>query len=71
MSVGPGKYDDILTLAMADSRAAAAILVIIEGHRGSGFGVQCTPGWEIDIPRLLRTMADQIEKDAAQIEEAR
>jgi len=40
MATGPGKYDDICTTVRVDTNAQAAIVIILNGDRGSGFSLQ-------------------------------
>lgn len=64
MSFGPGKYVDACTLALIATQAELALLVVIGGRLGEGFEVQTTdPSLMAKLPELLRTCADQIEKD--------
>ena len=62
--IGPGKYDDICTAARMRHLAKGAIVIIIDGDRGSGFSVQAPPDVTAKLPAVLRYMADQIERDA-------
>jgi hypothetical protein len=50
---GPGKYDNICTVARVAADADCAIVIIINGNHGSGFSVQCTEGLVLDIPSIL------------------
>jgi hypothetical protein len=63
MARGPGKYDDVATMALQETRASGVIVIVLGGDRGSGFSVQAVEGVVLDLPQLLRTTADQIEKD--------
>lgn len=63
MSGGPGKYDDLCTAARDGAKAKGAILLVVEGDRGSGFSVQAPLRIIVSLPNILRTMADQIEAD--------
>jgi hypothetical protein len=72
MPIGPGKYNQLCTNVRLIARAEAAIVIIMNGDRGSGFSIQCTAGnLSLDqtpvaawLPSLLRHMADEIEKDS-------
>lgn len=64
---GPGKYSALCAQAMAESKAVACILITLGGELGSGFEVVGQPGVVLDIPALLREMADSIEKDEKSI----
>lgn len=60
---GPGKYDELCTMARELSQARGCFVVIIGGNRGDGFSGQLTGDLvaTVDVPALLRSMADQIE----------
>jgi hypothetical protein len=64
MALGPGKYDEIATVAREAAGARAVILIVLNGAHGSGFSVQAI-GEDISthLPALLRTVADGIESD--------
>lgn len=67
MPFGPGKYDALCTHARVKAQADAVIVVVLGGNRGNGFSVQ-TAGPQgltamLDLPRLLRSIADEIEAD--------
>jgi hypothetical protein len=68
MTLGPGKYDAICTLAREQAEAEAALLLILGGNKGSGFSVQVQVQANMvllrALPALLRDVADQIEKDS-------
>lgn len=62
--VGPGKYDDVCTLVREQTNAACAIVVIIEGDKGSGFSVQTTADVNGNtIALLLENMAQQLRDE--------
>lgn len=52
---GPGKYDAECTVARTSTQAEAVMLIVLNGHRGSGFSVQT------DNPFLLPYLADVLE----------
>jgi hypothetical protein len=61
-SNGPGKYDDACTAARIATQARAAVLIVTDGNRGSGFSVQAhDPAFVLALPMLLRRVADDIE----------
>ncbi len=62
---GPGKYDDICTLAREAASAEGAVLMIIKGNLGGGFSIQVPPEMLPNLPKLLETMANEIRKDLA------
>jgi len=61
MPVGPGKYDDLCTYARETAKAEGVAMIVLKGINGSGFAVQGSLQMTMDLPRLLRTMADDIE----------
>lgn len=61
--IGPGKYDDLATLAREAAKAEGVILIIINGDRGSGFSCQANVLVTMNLPKMLRSMADEIEED--------
>jgi hypothetical protein len=61
---GPGKYDDACTAARETTGAAGALLIIFEGEKGHGFSAQLPVEALVQIPTVLREIADQIEEDA-------
>ena len=64
MPAGPGKYDDLATLVRKRTGAAGVVLLVINGSKGSGFSVQATPVLTVELPRLMRAMANEIELSA-------
>lgn len=40
MPTGPGKYDDLCTLVREGAQAQGAVVIVLNGNRGSGFAVQ-------------------------------
>lgn len=68
---GPGKYDELCTMCREQARAKGAVLIILGGDAGSGFSVQSTgAGLAQFIPKLLRSVADQIEEEQGRVEGA-
>lgn len=71
MALGPGKYDDLLTVAREAARArepnilGAVLIVVAPPGNGSGFSCQLTMDGMRGLPALLRFMADGIEADLA------
>lgn len=66
MALGPGKYDDMVSLVrqqigMTDSGGVA--LIVIGGERGPGFSCQADLQTTLLLPDLLEDMAKQIRKD--------
>jgi hypothetical protein len=63
MALGPGKYDDAATVVMEMTKAAGVLVMVIGGERGQGFSFQGDLELTRQIPKMLRTVADQIEDD--------
>lgn len=62
MPIGPGKYDDLCTQAREAANAKGAILLIFGGDKGNSFCCQLPPLLALEVPSMLRDMADQIEE---------
>ena len=65
--IGPGKYDAEATMVQQSTEAHGVIVIVIGGNRGEGFSCQATADVTLALPKLLRTMADQIEGDTTEI----
>lgn len=63
--MGPGKYDKLCGLARRKAHADAAILMIFNGDKGSGFSVVSEAGMLAHIPALLERVAAEIRADLA------
>lgn len=62
--IGPGKYDDVCTMAREQTEAQAAIVIIVGGKYGQGFSCQATdPRYLANLPAMLELMAKQIRED--------
>lgn len=64
MAIGPGKYDTWCTLVREGTEAQGAVLIVLNGHRGSGFAVQATTelGPAV-LADLLQDVVDQLRAD--------
>lgn len=63
MPIGGGKYDEACTLARTLTNARALILIVIDGHQGSGFSVQTTDeNLQYKLPEMLELMAREIRE---------
>ena len=69
MAIGPGKYGAECIDLLHKLNAEATILMVIHGERGDGFSVTSTIGPLHDLPRLLRYVADTVEKDLPNLTE--
>lgn len=68
MPFGPGRWDHVLVEARTKHLGgrAAVLLVFPNGPgdlAGSGFSVQCDPVMLLELPNMLRAMADSIAAD--------
>ena len=64
MTIGPGKYDEECTLVRERTHAAGVVVIVVGGDKGAGFAVQTTTAEAaLDLPAVLRSMADQFEVD--------
>ncbi len=73
MPTGPGKYDDLATLVRQNARARFAGVIILDGHKGSGYSMQSrepTPELLAMIPKMLRDVADEVEKEVEEMRKA-
>lgn len=61
--IGAGKYDDLCTIVREKAEAIAALVIVIGGNKGPGFSAQMPPQLSEEIPKLLRGIADEIEKN--------
>lgn len=66
MPIGPGKYDDLCTKAREEAGAEGAMLIIFGGKHGGGFSAQLPVTLTVDIPKILRDVARQIEESLEQ-----
>lgn len=65
MAEGGGKYNSYATMVREAAEATGVVVMIFDGVRGSGFCVQGPIILTAILPKLLREMADTIEKDNA------
>lgn len=65
--IGPGKYDELCTLVREKAGARAAIVIVVDGDKGTGFSAQGTEVVVTKLPAVLRILADKIEADAAEV----
>lgn len=63
MAIGPGKYDKLCTALRKQTRAKAAIIIIIDGQHGSGFSCQADLITTVELPELLEQIARDIRQD--------
>lgn len=63
MAKGPGKYDDVATVAQQMTNAEAVIVIVVGGFKGHGFSVQGTEEMLKTVPSLLDMVSRQIKED--------
>lgn len=63
MPLGAGKYNEQLSEALKACEAIEGILIVLDGKEGPSFCCQLSAKGIERIPRVLRIMADQIEKE--------
>lgn len=63
MPSGGGKYDAELGYVWAQTGADAALVIIVGGPRGPGFACKGEMQHLMSLPKLLRTVADNIEEE--------
>jgi hypothetical protein len=70
--IGPGKYDDACTAARVVANAEIAIVLILNGDKGSGFSVQGHLGTKITVEEIagfLEAIAAEMRRDAERLQE--
>lgn len=65
--IGAGKYDAEATMVQESAKASAVLLIVIGGDRGAGFSCQATADVLVNLPAMLRSIADQLEGDIPQL----
>lgn len=66
MAQGPGEYDSESVRVLLHTDAQAVVLLVVGGRRGSGVSVNAVNPAALDrLPTMLRSVADQIERDRA------
>lgn len=63
MPMGGGKYDEAATKAAEMTEAKGVVLIVLHGRDGSGFSARLPPEATVLLPRVLREIADQMERD--------
>lgn len=64
MPIGPGKFDEECTRVREATKAVACVLMVFGEEPGtSGFSVQARSDVVLNLPNLLRQMADDMEQD--------
>jgi hypothetical protein len=63
VTVGAGKYDFALTLALGNAEAEQGVLIVFDGKKGAGFSVQASKEALEGLPQVLEHIAAQVRKD--------
>ena len=61
--LGPGKYDEVCAQVRTQVKAEGVILLVFNGEKGTGFSCQTPLPVIVNLPSILRSVADQIEAD--------
>lgn len=69
MPTGPGKYDDLCTVAREAAKAQAVVLIVLNGKHGSGFSVQSHAPLTPSV--LAETLSGLVEEVRASDDNAR
>lgn len=67
---GPGKYDEVCTVARELSGALGVVLIVKGGTQGDGFSVQAPLDLILGLPHALRDVANKIEAEIQREQEA-
>lgn len=58
-----GHYDEECEKLLNETEAAGVIVIVLAGNKGTGFSLSAIdPQVVLDLPSILRTVADKIEK---------
>lgn len=63
MAIGPGKYDSFAIRVREETKARGVMLIVFGGEHGNGFSSQLPLEEMLLVPTILRSVADQIERD--------
>ena len=66
---GKGKYDDACSAAR-EATKGEVILIVTNGEKGNGFSCQTSFETLLRLPKLLRMVADDIEKQRKRMTES-
>jgi hypothetical protein len=61
MALGPGKYDAEVSELRKRLKAHGILLLVLDGERGSGFSAQLPLDVTMNMPTVLRDLANEIE----------
>lgn len=60
--LGGGKYVSECILVRDRTEASGVIVIVFDGKEGNGFSCAATLNVQLQIPEILRTLADNIEE---------
>lgn len=63
--IGPGKYDDVADIMAHAFQCDGLLLIVSNGKLGSGVSCKLSPEGFAKMPKILRRIADEMEKDIA------
>ncbi len=64
MPKGPGKYDDLCSYVLAETKAQGVVVMVIDGDRGCGFSSQIHPDMQAFLPSMLEFVAATMRTDS-------
>jgi len=68
--IGAGKYDALCTAVRDQTQATEGVIVLVfGGEQGDGFSMQATLELTMNLPTILRDLANKIEKDAERLKQ--
>jgi len=62
MAIGPGKYDDVCTIAQ-QATGGNVLLIVVNGNKGNGFSCQADLKTTLLLPEMLEYVARRLRKD--------
>jgi len=62
-SIESRRYDELCSYVREHARAHGAVILILAGPHGNAFRAQAPLELQARIPRLLRWVADQVERE--------
>ena len=68
MALGPGKYDDLCTYVRKQAEADGAMVVVMNGNRGSGFSTQGDAVIISATIAILEQVLAQLKADRAKLQ---
>jgi len=66
MPIGRARYDEACGEARMTTEAEGVLLIVFGGNKGNGFSAQIPQHLLMQVPEILRYVAEQIQKDLSQ-----